>query len=293
VTLSSLAVAGVGDTNFKLDGGDGDQDLFQITAAVATGGINIDLFDNFERINLLGAQNNAIGLTVPTGYADTVLVTNVQTANAPAITVNAAVGGSASIAKWTFLGTVPALTVAGTTGGETLTGNANATTITGLGGDDTITGGAVIDTITGGTGADTINGAAGNDIINIPTGDSTSASMDKVTYGTGDVLNLNTALASLTPSGGADLTTGVNIASTGTTEATLLTDLTTVANALAATAFDHVGDTFIVTLTGASVGGTTAKYLVHNTGADTAVTVADTIIQLIGDVVPTATANIV
>ncbi len=164
VTLTAQTAAAPGDMNFKLDGGAGTQDLLQLTAnAGAAGAINIDEFDNFEKINLLGGQNNAIGLAVPTGYADSVLITNVMTANAATITVTAAAGGSASIANWTFLGTVPTLNLNGTTGAETLTGNAGqADNIDTGSGADTVT---ITDTT---DVADTVKvGNTGSDMVTI------------------------------------------------------------------------------------------------------------------------------
>ena len=88
------------------------------------------------------------------------------------------------------------------------------------------------------------------------------------------------------------------MASTGTTSATLLTDLqTAVAEqiALGSTIWANVGDTIAVTLTGASLGGTNVIYILQNQAADSTLDAAsDTVIALIGtSTVPTALANFI
>lgn len=217
VTLTARAAATIGDNNFKLDGGAGTQDLLQLTAAGGAGGLNIDEFDNFEKINLLGANDNAIGLTVPTGYADTVLVTNVMTANTATITVNAAAGGSASIANWTYLGTVPTLIVNGSTGAETLTGSSQNETFRGNAGKDTIsvgTGTDIVDIVADGdsgnftaptgtsvstSGFDVISGlAAGDDVkLSVYTGTAAATSADNVLDNDGEVTSSDLSAVSL------------------------------------------------------------------------------------------------
>lgn len=217
VTLTARAAATIGDNNFKLDGGAGTQDLLQLTAAGGAGGLNIDEFDNFEKINLLGANDNAIGLTVPTGYADTVLVTNVMTENTATITVNAAAGGSASIANWTYLGTVPTLIVNGSTGAETLTGSSQNETFRGNAGKDTIsvgTGTDIVDIVADGdsgnftaptgtsvstSGFDVISGlAAGDDVkLSVYTGTAAATSADNVLDNDGEVTSSDLSAVSL------------------------------------------------------------------------------------------------
>lgn len=273
-----------GDVNggvFEIDAGAGTDKLVISGALGAGRTYDIDEFDNFEEITLAGTGNaTTLQLDVPTGYADTLEVTDVS-GQTETITVTASVGGTASLANWTFLGWTSGTDVInlnGSTGNETLTGTSQQ------------------DSINGGTGADTMTGGAGADTFVIATTDSINTALDKITdyvQGT-DVLDLNTNVTSTAASTGADLLAGTNIASTGTTAATLLTDLQTVADALAANGFDEAGDTFTVTLTGSSVGGTDAKYVVHNAADDTTVTAADTIIQLSGTSnVPTAAADII
>jgi hypothetical protein len=217
VTLTALVNGGIGDINFKLDGGAGTEDLFEVTAAGGAGAVNIDVFDNFERINLLGAQDNTVNLSVPTGYADTVLVTNVTTGGNETISLTAAAGGSASIANWTYLGPVPTLIINGSTGAETLTGSSQNETFRGNAGKDTIsvgTGTDIVDIVADGdsgnftaptgtsvstSGFDVISGlAAGDDVkLSVYTGTAAATSADNVLDNDGEVTSSDLSAVSL------------------------------------------------------------------------------------------------
>ena len=168
-----------------------------------------------------------------------------------------------------------------------MTGGAGVDVFTGTGGNDVITTAGGGDTITGGSGADTMTGGAGADTFVVTATASNSGSIDVITdfIGGTDKLNLTVAASGTINVGStnADLSIdSANVASTGTTETTLLANLQTAADALAANEFDHAGDTFAVKITGASLAGTDVIYVVQNTGVDTNVTNADTLIALIG-----------
>ena len=163
-----------------------------------------------------------------------------------------------------------------------ITGTTAANTI--VAGDlaDTIAGGNAADVLTGGTGADTFvfaqvgSGVAvidtildfvgGTDIIDLPV-----AATGTINIGsTGANVSIATTLGS----------------STGTSEANLLTDLNIAAAArqsASAGLYAQTGDTFQVTITGNSLLGTNATYVVQEVGGvATTVTTDDIIIGLVG-----------
>jgi hypothetical protein len=186
----------------------------------------------------------------------------------------------------------------------TLTGGtATATTITGGAGNDVLTASdAVAETIIGGDGNDTIDAGAGVGVSSVGDNITTGAGADILTYTTlADSLNTNmdvlndflsgsdsfdvpvppTTVGSGT--GAADLNTAT-AASTGTTTGTLATDLATAtaaAETASAGAYAQAGDTVIVTLTGNSLGGTAAVYMVIESGATGAYTAAEDLVVLL------------
>ncbi|MFA6899630.1 MAG: hypothetical protein WC256_05410 [Desulfurivibrionaceae bacterium] len=196
---------------------------------------------------------------------------------------------------------LPAATTAVNIDATGITNAALKLNVTGGGAADTIVGGAGADILFGGAGADTLTGGAGADVFSI-TGfaQSTDTSLDKITdfiAGT-DFLDLAVVPVSLAATAGADFSTAVAVATTGATAGTLLTDLNTaraaqiVANA---NFWANAGDTIAVTITGVSLAGTNAIYIMQNTAADaTLLTGADTIVALTGtSTVPTALASFV
>lgn len=226
------------------------------------------------------STNNALGTLTLTGKAIATSTVVINDSLAP--TVGGAIIGSNAVR------TVTAATV--TNAGVSVTGST---------GDDTITGSAQADTIIGNAGADSLTGGAGIDTFTLSLlTDSLNTSLDKITdYTAGtDLLKLVTTPVSLAASAGADFSTAVAVASTGTTSTTLATDIATAVAAqivVGANFWANVGDTIAVTLTGASVAGTSVIYIVQNATANTAYDVAsDGIIALTGtSTVPTALAN--
>jgi hypothetical protein len=219
--------------------------------------------------------------TLKSGAADTNL-TNftisgldaVQVLSTFDLNINAANVTGTALAVSTF--STGYLELIGTTGAEAI--DASSFSITGTWGVY----------MQGLAGADTLSGTSGTDTFTIAQADSnTTAGMDSITNflaGT-DRLDLDVAGTGTVNTGStnADVSNNsANVASTGTTTTTLLANLQTAADALGANLFDQAGDTFAVTITGASVGGTDVSYVVQNAGADTNVTAADTIIALTG-----------
>lgn len=186
-TIQIDAAAAVNTGTVKIDGGAGDQDTLRIFGTGDTKTINIDEFDNVERITLeADTAATTVELTVPSGYADTVQVTEVS-GQTQTLTFTAPAGGTVSLKNYTFLGW--------TSGTDVI--NLNGST-----GAETLTGSSVVDQIDGGTGADTINGGSGNDIINqtsgdtvdwtAPTGTSVSTTgMDIMTLAAGDIIDIS------------------------------------------------------------------------------------------------------
>jgi Ca2+-binding RTX toxin-like protein len=172
-------------------------------------------------------------------------------------------------------------------GFEDITLGAGNDLATGSGSGDTLGGGAGNDTITGGAGGDRLIGGSGNDTFIFAATDSINTALDSlVDLGTGDQLRLAARPTSSATSAGADLT-AASVASTGVTAASLATDLATAVAAAAADAFDQIGDTLLVTLTGTSLAGTGVVYIVQNQAANaTYDATADTVIALIGGTTP-------
>ena len=176
-------------------------------------------------------------------------------------------------------------------------GNSSDTFTTGSGsdnlssgsGNDVIDAGAGDDILNGGSGADTLSGGTGDDRFVFAATDSLNSALDTIsdfTPGT-DILDLAVTPTSLVAGATtAQFTTAADVASTGTSAATLATDIATAVAAqivVDATFWDSKGDTISVTITGASVAGTDVSYIVQNQSADATYDVAiDTVIALIG-----------
>jgi hypothetical protein len=286
---SALAAAGsvavfngdAGDDTFKLDGattsvgtftingGDGTGDTLIVSGTANTKTLTSTI-SGIEKINfqVTGASPTTLALTVAAGYADTVLITNV---GANTETANVTSAGSVDLSKWTQLGMTAGTDIVSVTGSGTIKGMAAY--------DTSLTGSTAADIFTGGTGVDTYNIAQANS--------NSTAGIDTISNFVGgtDILNLATAGAGTvnTASTNADVfNNSADVASTGTTVVTLLANLQTAGDALAANAFDQIGDTFSVKITGASFSGTDVIYVVQNDGANDTVTASDTIIALIG-----------
>jgi hypothetical protein len=207
------------------------------------------------------------------------------------------INGDAMEGDLDVLAPTAAVAITGGAGDDTLNGSGVDDVLAGGDGDDALDGGAGGDDISGGAGADDIQGGAGGDLIDAGEGDDVDvdgdAGGDEITLGAGadsvdyttETDSLNTALDELmdftsgtdtlhvnappttagSGTGGADLNTGTT-ASTGATAADLATDIATVVAAAAANAFDQAGDTLVITITGASIGGTDAVYVVIEDG---------------------------
>ena len=151
-----------------------------------------------------------------------------------------------------------------------------------------INGGDGSDTITGGPGADVITCGTVNDVLTITTEtDSLNTSMDVVQDFTSgqDDFDVDTVPATV-----GSCTAGVNlntasVASTGATAGTLATDIGTVNAAAALNCWDQAGDAHLITVTGTSIGGVDAVYLViedgtaataYNAGADAVILMGGT-----------------
>ncbi len=172
-----------------------------------------------------------------------------------------------------------AATITGGEGDDTITGSGSADSINGGDGDDIIVAGSGADVVDGGAGDDDITGGSGGDVLTGGDGedsfdyntetDSLNTALDELqdfTSGTDalDVANVPTNSGS--GSGAADLNTAT-VASTGTTAGDLATDIATAVGNAAANAFDQAGDTLVITVTGDSVGGTDAVYVVIEDGS--------------------------
>lgn len=184
----------------------------------------------------------------------------------------AAFAGDQDLRITTLPHTMVTYDASGMTGGLTLSAGENPNVnilITGGSGDDDLTGSAQADVIEGGAGADTLTGGDGTDVFvyTVET-DSLNTVLDTVTdFISGsdkfDVPNPPTNAGD--GSAGADLT-HVTVTSTGQTAATLAQDLAAVADGAAANEWDQPGDTHVVKLRGASLGGMDAVYLVIEDG---------------------------
>jgi Ca2+-binding RTX toxin-like protein len=244
--------------------------------------------------NLSNNNSNTGNLTVTTvAVADLTVAFGTNTTGTHTLNANALTNGQVVTLTGSDDATVSLidgdLTASGyLVGSLTVTADSGSNIITTGTGDDTITGGGDADTLTGGTGIDTFIIAAT---------DSLNTALDTIsdyTAGT-DILDLEVATTSLAASVGADLSIAVSVASTGTTSGTLATDIATAVAAqivIDANFWANVGDTIVVTLTGSSVAGTGAIYVVQNQAADATYDAgADTVIALIGT--STAPANLV
>jgi len=155
------------------------------------------------------------------------------------------------------------ISITGGTGSDTMTGSAQADVLSGGDGNDTLTGGAAGDTLTGGAGGDVFTIVTETDSL------VSAGNMDTVTdflSGT-DKFDVANVPVSAVASANADLI-AATLASTGTTTTTLFNDITTINAAAAVNAWDQAGDTHVITLTGASVGGTNAVYVVIEDGTN-------------------------
>lgn len=184
----------------------------------------------------------------------------------------------------------------------TFVGNNQPTIITTGTGADSVTTGTGADVITGGAGADTITTGTGADDITIGATDSLNTALDKITdYTAGtddlDLVTVPTTLVAAAAAGtaGADLVAAANYVSSGATAATLATDIAAIVALQGADAFDDVGDTIVVKLTGASVAGTGVTYVIQNQANDaTYDAAADTVIALTGtSTAPTVLADFI
>jgi len=170
---------------------------------------------------------------------------------------------------------------------DTLSGFEN---IQGSAGTDYLVGSSSANTITGGAGADYLLGGSGADTFTIGATESLNTALDNIGDFTAltdiiDLVTLPTSVVAATAAGttGAELVTAANYASSGTTTGTLATDLAAIVALAGANAFDQVGDTIVVTITGASIGGTAVTYIVQNQAVDaTYDAAADTVIVLTG-----------
>jgi hypothetical protein len=117
-----------------------------------------------------------------------------------------------------------------------------------------------------------------------------NTALDKITdFASGsDVLDLANLVTTKVAAGaagtaGADLVSAADYASSGATAGTLATDLAAIVLLQGANAFDQVGDTIYVKITGASLAGTDATYVVQNQANDQTYDVgADTVLALTG-----------
>ena len=264
ITLGASVATAV---TFNIDGGAG-ADTLRITGGTSF----IDSLVGVEKLVQVGGTLTTTIAASSTALNNSLEITQISANAVTAFTTTA--GQIASIAGVTAIGTVAAanLTLTGLTGAETLTGSSTVGT--------TITGGAGADVMTGGAAADIFiiaTAAASNSTDGIDTISNYIAAADTLALAvnTGGTVNVGDTDPNVFNNTAA-------VASTGITVTTLLANLQTAGDSLAANAFDQAGDTFSVTISGASLRGTDVIYVVHNTGADTTVTAADTIIALIG-----------
>jgi Ca2+-binding RTX toxin-like protein len=214
-----------------------------------------------------------------------------------ALAISSTVAGAVQTFTTTMVGTTAdysSITIAATTYGPAATATfaliaADIFNFTGTAGADTIKGVATVQNfITGGVGADILTGNTGVDTyITAQGGSNTAAGIDTISNFVGgtDILNLDVVAQGTvnTGSAGADVfNNSTALATTGSTVTTLLANLNTVADLIAANGFDHTGDTFSVQITGVSLMGTDVFYVVQNVADGITVTAADTIIALIG-----------
>jgi Ca2+-binding RTX toxin-like protein len=277
-TLTGLAggdslVGGAGDDS--LDGGVG--------ADVVSGG---DGNDTYAFGTAVGANIEGTGTGTATGIVVNLGSTALGSVGVFATTGKYLSGGLSSVAANSVAYLFGTDSASNSSVVDTLSSIEN---VSGSAGDDYIVGSSSANTITGGAGADSLTGGASADrfVVAAAADSNTTNGVDRITDFAGgtDILDLAVAATGTinTGSAGADLSVdSADVASTGTSVGTLLTDLQTAADALAADEFDHAGDTFVVKITGASLAGTDVFYVVQNTGADTTVTAADTIIALVG-----------
>lgn len=186
----------------KVDGG-ADTDLLTVTNAVT---INLAFFDNVEAINFTSGAT-VLNLTVPSGYTDTVLVTDVSAATIT-LNFNPASGGTVNVSKLDMLGWTSGTDILSVTSG------AGAETIT-LGSEAGIenvifaAGSAFGDTVSGftvGAGGDSIDltitvvealNGGGNDLVESGGAASAAAGAITVTNVPVGAFNLDTATSEL------------------------------------------------------------------------------------------------
>jgi len=303
MTGGSVLALGLGNDTYSFA-----SNTLGTTVITDTGGVDTLLLPTAGNTNISGLNNGAAFLTAGNGLDQLIMEGGGRTLTvAPgqitgAIPLNFTTGTTSAVFT---LGAAGLLDVSGIvlTAGLTYN-NASNTASTGVAGVlQTLNGSAGNDTIIGRTsgsqtisglaGADTMTGGSGTDTYVIAqTGSNSTDGIDRITNFVGgtDVLDLAVAAATggtvNTGSTGADVSNNATaVASTGTTVTSLLANLQTAATAqqtASAGLFAQAGDTFSVQITGASLAGTDVIYVVQNTGADSNVTAADTIIALVG-----------
>ncbi|MBK1693697.1 hypothetical protein CKO09_02930 [Chromatium weissei] len=286
-----------GDT---IDGGagndtiSGDAGTDSITGGVGndsmTGGADADTF------NVTSTGTTDVDVITDWGNGVDVLADGGATANGQQVNVTITDTSATAFSAATMTAGLGKVSVTGGAANDTISGSAQADTISGGAGNDIITGNAGADSLTGGTGADKFT---------IGATDSLNTALDVITdfkASGADTLDLVTIPAELNTTAddaNADFySTALSVASTGTTTGTLATDIASgVAAAIVVDAdyWDNLGDTILVTLTGASLAGTAVTYVVQNQATDTTyAAAADTVIALTGtSVLPTALADFV
>ena len=204
-------------TTSKIDGG------ADIDTLIFTAGVTIAPVLDIANVEKIQAQATGAIVSGASVTGDTIEVTNFGATTAR-LSVNAAAGGTVTLANFTFTGPTAnqGILLNGSTGTETLTGSLAA---------DVIVAGAGIDTITGGLGADRITGDGGADVISLT---ETTSSADVVIYA---ALTDGSAAGALTT--GADTITGFlggtdKISVLGTTAAVSINAIAVAQTALAA-----------------------------------------------------------
>ena len=289
--MTGIAVDAFGNTtdtivNLTDEAGGGDELTLDINNTTGAGNFDVDV----EGVELLTVDTTDSNQVITLDIVDTVLGTltcNIGSAN---LDMNGtALGTIVSTVDASGSSSTGGLLVAlngGALSGAEVTGTANADTINGSDQADTIIGGDGIDTIEGEPGGDTITGGEGADVfVEVTEVDSLNTAYDTImdfTSGTDD-FDVNTVPATLaTCTAGANLNTAT-VASTGTSAATLATDFATVAAAAAANCWDQLGDAHVITVSGTSIGGTNAVFLVIEDGtAATAYNAAADLVVLLG-----------
>lgn len=314
-SIATAAAAQGTAATVTLDGGAGT-DTLKLTAA-ANFGVTATIA-GIEKLNFENTANTTTGagglqLTVASGYADTVAITDVSGTNQ---LVNVTSTGSVDLSNWTALGWTSGTDVLSVSGSGTIklpstatlagsaTGSANADTIVGGSSADTITGGAGDDSISGGAGADSITGGTGKDTISVGTSAGVNdrvvfaaAATDTVATASSiagvDLVSdatFNAAVSTL-----LDLTeTVANVGTTVTgslTAATFVANMNTLLNVAGGAGFNTAAaGTITAAIVTANAGDLSGRsFLAVDVDSSDTFTVADFVIEITGSTVTSLT----